>query len=177
MYRSLSLLISCYMQYAALISSSINTITHYQVRQPTSHMIKFKFQLNAQYFIPIVMLLYMFRAPLDPSSGGPLYIYNIWFYVSLFWWPCSWKVSEGLLCSATCFGHFCAHPQEDLCIFTTSSSMSVSFGDRAVGRLVRDCSVPLHVSGTFVPILRRTSVYLQHLVLYQSLLVTVQLEG
>jgi len=58
-------------------------------------MIKFNFQLNAQYFIPIVMLLYMFRAHLRPSSGGPLYIYNIWFYISLFWWPCSWKVSEG----------------------------------------------------------------------------------
>ena len=37
-----------------------------------------------------------------------------------------------------------------------------------------DSYVPLHVSGTFVPILRRTSVYLQHLVLCQSLLVTVQ---
>ena len=48
-------------------------------------MIKFKFQLNAQYFIPILLLLYMFRAPMRPSSGGPLYIYNIWFYVSLFW--------------------------------------------------------------------------------------------
>jgi len=48
-------------------------------------MIKFRFQINAQYFIPIVMLLYMFRGPLRPSSGGPLYIYNIWFYVSLFW--------------------------------------------------------------------------------------------
>ena len=58
-------------------------------------MIKFKFQLNAQYFIPIVMFLYMFRAPFP-------------------------------------------HPQEDLCISTTSGSMSVSFGDLAVGRLVRD---------------------------------------
>ena len=37
-----------------------------------------------------------------------------------------------------------------------------------------DSYVPLHVSGTLVPILRRTSVYLQHLVLCQSLLVTVQ---
>ena len=46
-------------------------------------MINFRFQLNAQYFISIVMFLYMFRAPLCPSSGGPLYIYNIWFYVSL----------------------------------------------------------------------------------------------
>ena len=45
--------------------------------------IKFRFQLNAQYFISIVMFLYMFRAHLCPSSGGPLYIYNIWFYVSL----------------------------------------------------------------------------------------------
>ena len=44
--------------------------------------IKFKFQLNAQYFIPIVMPLYMFRAPLRPSLGGPLYIYSIWFYVN-----------------------------------------------------------------------------------------------
>jgi len=35
------------------------------------------------------------------------------------------------LCSSTCFGHTCAHPQEDLCIFTISGSMSVSFGDRA----------------------------------------------
>ena len=48
-------------------------------------MIKFRFQLNAQYFISIVMFLYMFRALLCPSSGGPLYIYNIWFYVSLSW--------------------------------------------------------------------------------------------
>ena len=48
-------------------------------------MIKFRFQLNEQYFISIVKLLYMFRAPLRPSSGGPLHIYNIWFYVSLFW--------------------------------------------------------------------------------------------
>ena len=47
------------------------------------------------------------------------------------------------LCSSTCFGHFCAHPQEDLCIFTTSGSMSVSFGDCAVGRLVRDGSPSL----------------------------------
>ena len=31
----------------------------------------------------IVKLLYMFRALLCPSSGGPPYIYNIWFYVSL----------------------------------------------------------------------------------------------
>ena len=45
----------------------------------------FRFQINAQYFISITMLLYMFRATLRPSSGGPLYIYNIWFYVSLFW--------------------------------------------------------------------------------------------
>ena len=52
-------------------------------------MISFRFQLNAQYFISIVMFLYMFRALLCPSSGGPLYIYNIWFYVSLFWWPCT----------------------------------------------------------------------------------------
>jgi len=43
------------------------------------------------------------------------------------------------LISSTCFGHHCAHPQEDLCISTTSGSMSVSFGDRAVGSLVRDC--------------------------------------
>ena len=62
-------------------------------------MIKFRFQLNAQYFISIVKLLYIFRALLR-------------------------------------------HPQEDLCISTTSGSMSVSFGDRAVGRLVRDCTVP-----------------------------------
>ena len=47
--------------------------------------INFRFQLNAQYFISIVMFLYMFRAHLCPSSGGPLYIYNIWFYVSLIW--------------------------------------------------------------------------------------------
>ena len=33
----------------------------------------------------------------------------------------------------------CAHPQEDPSIFI-SGSMSVSFGDRTVGRLVRDCS-------------------------------------
>jgi len=46
-------------------------------------MIKFRFQLNAQYFISIVILLYMFRALLRPSSGGLLHIYNIWFYVSL----------------------------------------------------------------------------------------------
>jgi hypothetical protein len=59
-------------------------------------MINFRFQLNAQYFISVTMLLYMFRALLRPSSGRPLYIYNIWFYVSLFWWPCSWKFSEGL---------------------------------------------------------------------------------
>ena len=26
------------------------------------------------------MFLYVFRPPLCPSSGGPLYIYNIWFY-------------------------------------------------------------------------------------------------
>jgi hypothetical protein len=45
-------------------------------------MIKFRFQLNARYFIPIVMLLYMFRALLRPSLGGLPYIYNIWFYVS-----------------------------------------------------------------------------------------------
>ena len=49
------------------------------------NLIKFRFQLNAQYFISIVMFLYMFRALLCPSSGGPLYIHNIWFYVSLFW--------------------------------------------------------------------------------------------
>jgi len=42
------------------------------------------------------------------------------------------------LSSSTCFGHHFAHPQEDFCISTTSGSMSVSFGDRAVGRLVRD---------------------------------------
>jgi len=30
------------------------------------------------------------------------------------------------LCFSTCFGHFCAHPQEDLCIFTTSGSLLVS---------------------------------------------------
>ena len=59
-------------------------------------IINFRFQLNAQYFISIVMFLYMFRAHLCPSTGGPLYIYNIWFYVSLFWWPYSWKVGEGL---------------------------------------------------------------------------------
>ena len=53
-------------------------------------IINFRFQLNAQYLISVTMLLYMFRAPLRPSSGGPLYIY-IWFYVSLFWWPCSWN--------------------------------------------------------------------------------------
>jgi hypothetical protein len=41
-----------------------------------------------------------------------------------------------LLCSSTCFGHPCAHPQEDLCIFTTSGSLLVSVGDRTVGRLV-----------------------------------------
>ena len=29
------------------------------------------------------MFLYMFRAHLCTSSGGPLYIYNIWFYVSV----------------------------------------------------------------------------------------------
>jgi len=29
-----------------------------------NNLIKFRFQLNAQYFIPIVMPLYMFRAPL-----------------------------------------------------------------------------------------------------------------
>ena len=45
-------------------------------------MIKFRSQLNAQYFISIVKLLYMFRALLRPSSGGLLHIYNIWFYVS-----------------------------------------------------------------------------------------------
>ena len=33
----------------------------------TCVLIKFKFQLNEQYFIPIVMLLYRFRAPLRPS--------------------------------------------------------------------------------------------------------------
>jgi len=48
-------------------------------------MIKFRFQLNAQYFISIVKLLDMFRALLCRSSGGLLHIYNIWFYVSLFW--------------------------------------------------------------------------------------------
>ena len=48
-------------------------------------MINFRFQINAQYFISIVMFLYMFQALSCPSSGGPLYIYNIWFYVSLFW--------------------------------------------------------------------------------------------
>jgi len=44
-------------------------------------IINFRFQLNAQYLISIVM-------------------------------------------SSKCFGHTCAHPQEDLCIFT-SGSMSV----------------------------------------------------
>ena len=39
------------------------------VHQTVNVVIKFKFQLNAQYFIPIVTLLYMFRAPLRPSSG------------------------------------------------------------------------------------------------------------
>jgi len=39
-------------------------------------IINFRFQLNAQYFISIVMFLYIFRAHLYPSSGGPLYIYN-----------------------------------------------------------------------------------------------------
>ena len=107
-------------------------------------IINFRFQLNAQYFISIVMLLYMFRAHLCPSSGGPLHIYNIWFYVSLFWWLYSWKVSEGL---------------------------------QSLTNLPTARYVPLHVSGTLAPILRRTSAYLQHLVLCQSLLVTVQLEG
>ena len=46
-------------------------------------MINFRFQLNAQYFISVTMLLYMFRALLRPSSGGPLNIYNVWLYVSL----------------------------------------------------------------------------------------------
>jgi len=46
-------------------------------------LINSRFQLNAQYFISVTMLLYMFRAILRPSSGGPLHIYNIWFYVSL----------------------------------------------------------------------------------------------
>ena len=40
-------------------------------------IINFKFQLIAQYFISIIMFLYMFRATLCPSSGGPLRIYNI----------------------------------------------------------------------------------------------------
>ena len=66
------------------------------LRQLLFEIINFRFQLNAQYFISVTMLLYMFRATLRPSSGGPLHIYNIWFYVGLFWWPCSRKVSESL---------------------------------------------------------------------------------
>ena len=62
----------------------------------THSTINFRFRLNARYFISIVTFLYMFRAHLCPSSGGSLFIYNIWFYVSLFWWPYSWKVGEGL---------------------------------------------------------------------------------
>ena len=46
-------------------------------------IINFRFQLKAQYFISVTMLLYMFRALLRPSSGGPLRIYNICLYVSL----------------------------------------------------------------------------------------------
>ena len=38
-------------------------------------IINFRFQLNAQYFISLTMLLYMFRVTLRPSSGGPLHIY------------------------------------------------------------------------------------------------------
>ena len=99
-------------------------------------LINCRFQLNAQYLISITMLLYMFRATLRPSSGGPLYIYNIWFYASLFWWPYSWKVSEG------------------------SPSLNAQY-------LISITMLALHVSGNLPPILRRTPVYLQHLVLCQ----------
>jgi hypothetical protein len=69
------------MKEAGYIRSSV---TRYESSgRNIPNLIKFKFQLNAQYFIPIVMLLFMFRAPLRPSSGGPLYSYNIWFSPSL----------------------------------------------------------------------------------------------
>ena len=95
---------TCGMSNTAIFIGSILSI-YYMFRQlmlaifrlymNTYQVINFRFQLNEQYFISIVMFLYMFRAHLCPSSGGPLYIY-IWFYVSLFWWSYSWKVGEGL---------------------------------------------------------------------------------
>jgi len=55
----------------------------HDVKLKAFKFVNFRFKLNAKYFISIVMFLYMFRAHLCPSSGGRLYIYNIWFYVSL----------------------------------------------------------------------------------------------
>jgi len=77
---------------------------HMYLEMLLSHrlLINFRFQPNAQYFISITMLLYMFRATPRPSSGGPLHICNNWFYVSLFWWPCSWWMGTGL--PETCRG-------------------------------------------------------------------------
>ena len=60
-------------------------------------------------------------------------------------WPCilviinfRFQLNAQYLISITMllymFRAICAHLQEDLCIFTTSGSMSFSFGDRAVGR-------------------------------------------
>jgi len=63
------------------IEYTIIWIQYYVIQQIV--IINFRYQLNAHYFISITMLLYMFRATLRPSSGGPLHIYIIWFYVSL----------------------------------------------------------------------------------------------
>ena len=95
-----------------------------------------------------------------------------------------------LLHSSTCFEHYCAHPQEDICIGTASGIVTVETSEwfilhymfRALlcsssgGHLYwysiwySHCGnkwvvyTPLHVSSTTVLIFRRTFVLVQHLV-------------
>jgi len=47
-------------------------------------------------FISLTIFLYMFRAPMCPSSGGSTIHSQQMVQCHLFWWPYSWYVSEGL---------------------------------------------------------------------------------
>jgi len=100
-------------------------------------------------------------------------------------------ISIHLLCSSTCFEHFCTHLQEDNCISAASGIVTLWLFSTQVTRgsshnlcteqsqsdSTRCCNnkivihlyVPLHVSSTIVLIFSRTAVSVQHLVSSLSL--------
>jgi hypothetical protein len=116
-------------------------------------------QLGAHYFlIYLFQFLYMFRATMCPSSEELTVCMWHW-YFSLCTGGClvcttSWYISFNF---CACFGQLCAHHQKKLLyVCDTGIFRSVRVAVWSALLLSIFISTSVHVSGNYVPIIRRT---------------------